>query len=225
MYARLNEVEEKLKTIHGDSFHIIRIKAKECHGKPIDNLTDYIRHAGVFPNQVMRFCTRLFKIAPYNAFLRNKTPCSLMVGLNADEIENRTGNHGLEGVTVEYPLADLGITREKCKQLLSAYDLLPNFPPYMSRGGCTYCPYKSRKTFAAMVHLAPDEMRELIALEKEINESPKNTRSNFWPVSFNVPEGFESFMENELSQSLFSAAEMYGLQQGIDSPCGVFCNR
>jgi len=226
MYDRLNDVEKKLKAIHGDGFHVLRIKAEKCDGKPIDNLTDYIRHTGIFPNQVMRFCTKYFKIAPYNAFLRDKTPCSLMVGLNADEIEKREGNHGLYGVTVEYPLVDLGMNREKCKQMLAAYDLLPKLPPYMRRGGCKYCPYKSRKEYAAMVHLAPDEMEEIAQLEEDINQGERNTRGKFWAAAMAIPEGFRKFMETEKSQTLFTPDEMYGQQTGaIETACGVFCHR
>lgn len=226
MYRRLDGVEQKLKEIHGDEFSVLRIKAEKCDGKPIDNLTDYIRHAGVFPNQLMRFCTKYFKIAPYNAFLRDKTPCSLMVGLNADEIDKREGNHGLEGVTVEYPLADLGLSRKKCVAMLEAYDLQPKLPVYMRRGGCKYCPYKSRKEYAAMVHLSPDEMEEIACLEEEVNAGPKNTRGKFWAAAMAVPEGFRAFMEAERSQSLFSAEEMYGQQPGtIETPCGLFCHR
>lgn len=226
MYRRLDDVEQKLKEIHGDEFSVLRIKAEKCDGKPIDNLTDYIRHAGVFPNQLMRFCTKYFKIAPYNAFLRDKTPCSLMVGLNSDEIEKREGNHGLEGVTVEYPLVDLKLNRKKCVAMLEAYDLQPKLPVYMRRGGCKYCPYKSRKEYAAMVHLSPAEMEEIARLEEEVNTGPKNTRGKFWAAAMAVPEGFRAFMEAEKSQSLLSVEEMYGQQPGtIETPCGLFCHR
>lgn len=226
MYRRLDDVEQKLKKIHGDQFNVIRIRADKCDGKDIDNLTDYIRHAGVFPNQVMRFCTRMFKIIPYNNFLKDKRPCSLMIGMNADEADKRTGNHGMEGVTIEYPLVDLGLSRAKCVQMLEAYDLQPKLPPYMRRGGCKYCPYKSRKEYAAMVHLAPEEMEEIARLEEEVNESAKNTRGKFWAAAMAVPEGFRKFMENEKSQALFSAEEMYSEKPGtIETSCGVFCHR
>lgn len=226
MYERLDDVEKKLKAIHGEQFNVLRIKAKPTEGIPADNLTDYIRHAGIFPNQLMRFCTRLYKIVPYNNFLKDKTPCSLMVGLNADEIDKREGNHGLEGVTVEYPLVDLGLDREKCKKMLEAYDLQPKLPPYMRRGGCKYCPYKSRKEYAAMVHLAPDEMEEIARLEEEVNEGEKNTRGKFWAAAMAVPEGFRKFMKDEKSQTLLSPEEMYSQQPGTtESPCGIFCHR
>ena len=226
MYERIDDVEKKLKTIHGDSFNVLRIKAENAGAPGIDNLTDYILHAGIFPNQVMRFCTRMFKIVPYNNFLKDKIPCSLMVGLNSEEIGKRTGNHGLEGVKVEYPLADLGLTREKCKKMLSAYDLLPNLPPYMRRGGCKYCPYKSRKEYAAMVHLSLDEMEEIAKLEEQVNEGSKNTRDKFWSAAMAVPEGFRKFMEYEKSQTMFKPEEMYAEKPGTtDSPCGIFCHR
>ncbi len=226
MYKRLDDVEEKLKGVHGAGFSVLRIKAEKCDGKEIDNLPDYIRHTRMFPNQVMRFCTKYFKIKPYNEFLMNKRPCSLMVGLRAEEMEKRDGNHGLEGVAIEYPLADLGMTRLQCEALLREYDLHPSLPPYMRRGGCKFCPYKSRKEYAAMVHLAPEEFEEIAQLEEEINSGERNTRRKFWAAAMAIPEGFRKFMETEKSQTLFSPEEMYSQQPGvIESSCGVFCHR
>lgn len=226
MYDRLDDVESKLKLIHGESFAVTRLRATKCDGHEIDNLPDYIRHAGVFPNQLMRFCTKYFKIKPYNDFLRDKLPCSLMIGLNADESEKREGNHGLAGVTVEYPLVDLGLSRAKCVEMLAAYGLASQLPPYMRRGGCKFCPYKSRKEYAAMVHLAPAEMEENAKLEEEINFGNGNTRSKFWSAAMAIPEGFRAFIDNEKSQALFSPDEMYSHKSGvIETGCGVFCHR
>lgn len=226
MYRRLLEVERKLKGIHGPDFHVLRVKADKVDGHDIDNLTDYIRHTRMFPNQVMRFCTKYFKIKPYNDFLKDKRPCSLMIGLRAQELETREGNHGLEGVAIEYPLADLGLTRAQCEAMLSEYDLLPNMPVYMRRGGCKYCPYKTRKEYAAMVHLAPEEIEEIAKLEQEINSGDRNTRKKFWAAAMSVPEGFRKFIDTEKSQSLFNAEAMYSQQPGvIQTNCGVFCHR
>jgi hypothetical protein len=156
-------------------------------------------------------------------FLASRTPCSLLIGLNADET-HRTGNHGITGVTIEYPLQDLGLNRHACLRLLQKYALEPVLPPYMQRGGCTFCPFKTRKEYAAIVHLNPQLARELADFEDEINGS-QNTRKRFWAMANSVPEGMRTFIENE-KLSLFNGPEMYSLKAGtIETSCGVFCHR
>ena len=226
MYERLEYVEKQMRLVHPD-FNIIRIKAHKPDGKDVDNLTDYIIDAGVFPNQVMRFCTKYFKIRPFEKFLKDKRPCSLMIGLNHEE-RDREGNHGLEGVSIEYPLQDLNMTRQMCIDLLKEYDLEPRLPVYMKRGGCIYCPYKSRKEYIAMCHLAPDTMNKLIDIETTVNKRERNgkKRKKFWAAANAVPEGFKKLMENEMDQAMFAPDEMYGHEpEVINTSCGVFCNR
>ena len=226
MYERLDYVETQMRKIHPD-FHILRVKAHKPDGKDVDNLTDYIIDAGVFPNQVMRFCTKYFKIKPIENYLKPHLPCSMMIGLNYGE-EVREGNNGsLKGCTIEYPLQDLKITRQACIDLLMKYDLEPKLPVYMKRGGCIYCPYKGRKEYIAMCHLDPETMERLALLEEQVNKRERNgkKRKKFWAAANAVPEGFRKLMEKE-EDSMFNADEMYGHEPtAINTSCGLYCNR
>ena len=214
MYERLKYAELALKAIH-PSFRIIRVKAGE-------SLHDYIKRKRVFPSPVLRFCTRMFKIEPINAYLKTYAPCKLMIGLNADETE-RTGAYPIQGVTFEYPLQDLSLTRQKCIALLRQYNLEPRLPVYMRRGGCTFCFYKSRKEYAAIAHLDPALANELADFEDAINSDQYGKP---WKIVKDIPEGFRAFFEQERSTSLFKPEEMYAQQPNIsESPCGVFCHR
>src|SRR5262245_9169333 len=69
MYERLDYLEGALRRIH-PSFRIIRVNAGEA-------LHDYIKRKHVFPGPVMRFCTRIFKIEPINAYLKAYAPAKL----------------------------------------------------------------------------------------------------------------------------------------------------
>jgi Phosphoadenosine phosphosulfate reductase family len=215
MYERLGQVEGVLRTIY-PKFRIVRVSAGEA-------LHDYIRRKRVFPSPVMRFCTRIFKIEPINAYLEAYAPCKLMIGLNADETD-RTGAYPIEGVTFEYPLQDLGLSREKCVALLREYGLEPRLPVYMRRGGCTFCFYKSRKEYAAIAHLDPKLADELADFEEEVNAA--GDRQKPWAMVREIPEGFRAFFDNERRTSLFKPEEMYVHQAAVaESPCGVFCHR
>lgn len=132
LYDQLDEVEIKIREWHGNDFKIIRIKAER------GSLEDYINESNFYPSFQARFCTRMFKIEPIDNYLKQfeQDGATIMIGLNADEAGLRTGNHGLlPFVQYKYPLLDQGITRQMCVDMLSAAGILPNFPPYMQRGG------------------------------------------------------------------------------------------
>ena len=214
MYERIELVTERLKAIY-PGFEIIKVSAGEA-------LHDYIRRQKIFPGPLMRFCTRIFKIEPINAFLSSHKPCNLFIGLNAEE-RDRTGALPVEGITFEYPLQDLGLRRSDCVALLKRYDLEPKFPVYMRRGGCEFCFYKSRKEYAAIANLNPSLATKLADFEDQINALRRPQQR--WTMVREIPEGFRSFFANE-EQSLFSAEEMYGFQpETSETPCGVFCHR
>ena len=141
-----------------------------------------------------------------------------MIGLNSDE-QDRTGNHGLaENVTYSYPLIKAGINRDKCKLLLERVGLLPKFPPYMQRGGCVGCFYKSKKEFYAMAQLSPEEFDEVADIENGIQDE----RGKF----YSIRDGIKSMEElGKLARSgMFDPKEVYKYSPQ-ETPCGVFCNR
>ena len=97
---------------------------------------EYIADAKFYPGFRARFCTRMFKIEPMDEFLADKTPCEIMIGLNAEEAEKRTGNFGL--------------TRKACVLLLKELGILPQFPGYMKRGGCV-ATYSTGNRFSSQI--------------------------------------------------------------------------
>jgi hypothetical protein len=214
MYDRLDDVEEKLRAIHGDDFHVLRVKSDT------GTLQGYIERQKFVPSFRARFCTRMFKIEPIDAFLRQYEDegAELLIGLNAEE-GDRTGNHGLlPFVEYRYPLLDAGYTRGKCRELLQRFDLYPVFPPYMQRGGCVGCFFKSKREFAAMAHLAPDEAYGVADLEDAVQD----VREDHYGVRDGIPH-MRAFLDNARA-SLFTGEEMYTADT-IHTSCGVFCHR
>jgi len=165
IYDRIELMEKKVSEFHGRDFKIHKVRSQK-YGK----LVDYIRKQKFYPSPRMRYCTRIFKIEPIDKFLSQFDEVEIMIGLNYDE-RDRTGNHGLaKNVTYSYPLIDAKITRDGCKAILKKAELLPKFPPYMQRGGCVGCFYKSIKEFYAMAQLSPDEFDEVVDIEKGIQD-------------------------------------------------------
>lgn len=221
MYERLNYVEGMLKDMHGSEFEIIKVKGKVmAKGKYVDNLTDYILRMNFFPSMRNRFCTGKFKIIPIDDYLSDKGEVELMIGLNCDEEELRTGNY-LNGENIEYtyPLIRDRYDRDYCYELLKYYGLQPDFPAYMERGGCKFCPYKSKKEYRAMVHLAFDEINEVKDIEQQIQAE----RNRYFRIRSNMPK-MGDFISIEKNNLFGDNSDYYQYSEEKKS-CGVFCHR
>jgi len=215
IYDRIGLVEEWVQNFHRKDFKIHRIKNKEH-----DSLIDYIKKSKFYPNFQARYCTRMFKIEPIDDFLEQfkGEGVVLMIGLNAEEIDQRTGNHGNKKfVEYKYPLAENGITRNGCIEILKKVNLLPQFPAYMQRGGCIGCYYKSKKEYEAMALLNPKEFKIVEDLENEIQDKRKEF--------FSIRQDMTMIeIRQSVANMLFKPDEIYPVINNA-SKCGVFCNR
>ena len=221
LYERIDYVENMLMAYHEGEFKLLRLRANVTVGEgKVDSLTDYIYQSKYMPSAQARFCTRLFKIEPIDRFLAAQGDCELMIGLNYDEAEQRTGNHGLQpNVRYTYPLVDSEMNREDCKDVLEHYGLLPDFQPYMARGGCKYCFFKSKKEYAAMVHLDPETMEEIQRLEEHIQDN----RNKYFRIKSNMPR-LRDFIATERANLIGDLSEFY-TDDSERKSCGVFCHR
>ena len=210
LYAHLDKIE----TVTGRP--ITRLQSSR------GSLPDIIRHKRIMPGHGVRFCTRDSKIVPFHEYLQGKAPGELCIGLRADE--DRIGNTGVglpDGITIRYPLREMGMTRRDVVAVCLEHGLLPRYPVYMARGGCTGCFYKRKSEVTAMVHLRPDVMDELQALEEEIQDR----RTKFAIMFPSIGMSIRDFRRQPL---LFDVETVYGdaLKRDEMTPtCGLFCNR
>lgn len=218
LYEHIRTVEGKLKEFH-PGFELIRVKGDvPINGERVDSLYEYILKSKYYPSSMGRYCTRMFKIEPIDKFLADAGECELMIGLNADE-GDRIGNHGnMKNIKYSYPLLKNGVNRDSCIKILKKLDLYPDYPVYMSRGGCVGCFFKSKKEFKAMAALNPQEFDNVMWLEEAIQDE----RGKYFRIRKNMPRLRE--LKTEVESALFKPEEMY-LTEGIFTPCGVFCHR
>ena len=221
MYERLSYIGEMLKVYHDGDFELRIVKGNEkAKDIYVDNLTDYIKKMNYFPSPRMRFCTGKFKIKPIDSYLKDKGEVELLIGLNCDEADNRVGNYlNCDNVKYRYPLVEDGFDRDYCYELLKKYGLEPNFPAYMERGGCKYCPYKAKKEYRAMVHLAIEEIEEVAELEESIQAN----RNKYFRIRSNMPPMSE-FIKQEKNNLFGNQSDYYKISDEHKS-CGVFCHR
>ena len=216
LYKQLEDVEAKIRAFHGNDFKIIKVKNSQYA-----SLEAYIREYKFFPSFQSRFCTRLFKIEPIDNYLKQfkEEGVELMIGLNAEEGDKRTGNHGLlKHVKYSYPLYEDDISRTMCKTILTAANILPEFPVYMQRGGCKFCYYKSKKEYAAMALMNKKEFNEVVDLEEALQDKRKDY--------YAIRDGIKNMKDfgDLANNTIFTPEEMYPVTNDITS-CGVFCNR
>lgn len=214
MYERLDYFEKRMKEFHGNDFEIIRVSK--------GSLKDYIKNSHFFPSPNARYCTRMFKIEPIDEFLMSQGECELMIGLNVNEASDRTGNYGLQAnVKYTYPLVENGLTREHCKIMLKIASLEPVFPPYMNRGGCDICFFKSKAEWRSLVLLNKAKALELA----EFEESIQDKREEYYYMNSSIGKIRDFINAVESQGELFDLSQTYPTYTDNFAPCGAFCHR
>jgi hypothetical protein len=220
IYERLDLIEDWCKSFHRTDFKIHKIKSK------YGTLPERIKQQVYYPSFNARYCTREFKIEPIDNFLESYRieGCELMIGLNYGEQDRINNGHGNKlFVKYSYPLADAKLTRESCIEILKKVDLYPTFPPYMKRGGCIGCFYKSKKEYTAMALLNPSEFKIVEDLESELQTLSKN--GEYRRTWYTILPNIKMREIRELAEaSLFKPEDIYPTINDA-TQCGVFCNR
>ena len=158
-----------------------------------------------------------------NRWIKDRLPATLNIALRADEPQSqRVGNlTTLDGLTIAYPLRDLGMVRMDVVRVCLNHDLLPRYPVYAARGGCKGCFYKRKSEVIAMQQLIPETVDELRGLE----ESVQDERGKYFHMFPNVGT---SIADIQSQPALFDMSEVYadaGNTEDYGQNCGLFCNR
>jgi hypothetical protein len=198
-----------------------RVTGRKVERPQGESLPDIIRRQKYLPNHGARFCTRMAKIEPLNRYLSGRLPAELLIGLRIDEPERAGNNTQMDGLTIRYPLRERGMTRADVLRVCIENDLLPRYPVYMARGGCTGCFYKRKSEVQAMVQLVPDVVDELQALEEAVQDE----RGAYFHM---FPAIGMSIAELRKQPPLFDMTELYrdaANTSDIGDNCGLFCHR
>jgi len=235
MYERWDFVENAMKVIHDGDFELIRIKPYGiAKGQEFNSLIELSLIWGIWASPMRRFCTLKTKIEPIDNYLKGLGECELMIGLNADEINLRTGNLStLKNVLYTTPLATDGYSRQDCIDKLKEYGLEPNFPPYMQRGGCRKCFFRGKKEAKAKYFFNREGFLEDQQFEIKLNEIgtrkiTKSGRKKFYGINSAFPSGYQSIIDEcEEEIAMFGLDEMKSQYKNITEhkTCGVFCHR
>jgi len=129
---------------------------------------------GYLPSPQMRWCTKLLKLKPFEAYVGDNTVVSY-VGLRADE--DRVGYISTkENIHTVFPFKDRGIDYAGVRKILEESGL--GFPPYTAWGrthsGCFFCFFQQPIEWVRLLETHPEQFDQAQAYEK-ISDDPGKT--------------------------------------------------
>lgn len=113
-----------------------------------------------------RDCTAEYKIRPIAKWMRaNANGGVLGKGISTDEPHRATPSRENDCYTSEYPLIDLGISRNDCLIIAKEAGL-----PQPPKSSCWFCPFKTTDQWTTMRREMPDLFEKAADLEKRLNK-------------------------------------------------------
>lgn len=147
-------------------------------GRPIERLSsgrDFDHHLkrfnGFLPAPHARWCTRVMKLEPLEAFVGND-PCISYIGIRADENRNGYISHK-PNIQAAYPFIDDGIVKADVFRILEETVGVPEYYKWRSRSGCYFCFFQRRDEWLGLADNHPDLFERAKEYEKVDPESGK----------------------------------------------------
>ena len=163
--AELDEVYDflaKLEAYLGKE--IIRLSS----GKPFEHWLKV--HNEYLPSPQQRWCTRMMKIKPFEAFVGDD-PVISYVGIRADE--NREGYISQKPtIKAVFPFVEDGLVRDDIFQMLEDTVGIPEYYKWRSRSGCYFCFFQQQKEWLGLKRNHP-------ALFEKAKEFENKVRTKF----------------------------------------------
>ncbi|MDC7692524.1 phosphoadenosine phosphosulfate reductase domain-containing protein [Vogesella indigofera] len=114
-----------------------------------------IQFNGFLPSARERWCTRLLKLQPYKAWLKQfgSQRLKMYVGIRAEE-DDRVA-FVTDGIDTVMPFVTLGMVRESIFGILSKTIGIPEMYKHRTRSGCSTCPYMRQSEVTMLLQHDP----------------------------------------------------------------------
>ena len=139
--------------------------------KPIERLSsgrDFDHHLkrfnGFLPAPHARWCTRVMKLEPLEAFVGDD-PCVSYIGIRADEQRQGYISHK-PNIKAAYPFIDDGLVRSDIFRILEESVGIPEYYKWRSRSGCYFCFFQRRDEWVGLAENHPDLFEQAKQYEK-----------------------------------------------------------
>ena len=140
-------------------------------GKSIERLSsgrDFDHHLKRFNNFLpaphARWCTRVMKLEPLEAFIGDD-PCVSYIGIRADEQRGGYISHK-PNIKPAYPFIEDGIVRADVIRILQDSVGIPEYYQWRSRSGCYFCFFQRKDEWIGLAKHHPDLFEQARQYEK-----------------------------------------------------------
>ena len=147
-------------------------------GRPIERLSsgrDFDHHLkrfnGFLPAPHARWCTRVMKLEPLEAYVGGD-PCISYIGIRADEHRGGYISHK-PNIRAVYPFIEDGIVRADVFRILEDTVGVPEYYKWRSRSGCYFCFFQRQDEWLGLAENHPDLFKRAKEYEKVDPETGK----------------------------------------------------
>jgi 3'-phosphoadenosine 5'-phosphosulfate sulfotransferase (PAPS reductase)/FAD synthetase len=142
-------------------------------------LKGIIAQEKMIPNWRARFCTRMLKLDPFAAWLMQRSPATIYVGLRADEEAREGGDyHRVPEVIVRFPLRELGWGVGDVWAFLDQRNVrIPE------RTDCAWCFFQTLGEWWVLWREYPDLYLEAEQIEAERGHTFRSPQRDAWPAA------------------------------------------
>jgi len=125
------------------------------------NLIEYCEKHRMVPSRMYRWCTRIFKVQPLEAFAK-KNGCTLsLIGFDAGEAHRSESNNFAHKANRRFPLIEANIDLAGCIKIIQDAGL-----EVPKKSGCWCCPFARKAHFEDLRTYKPDLWERALALEE-----------------------------------------------------------
>lgn len=149
-------------------------------GRPVERLSsgrDFDHHLkrfnGFLPAPHARWCTRVMKLEPLEAFVGDD-PCISYIGIRADEQRQGYISHK-PNIKAAYPFIEDEIVRDDVFRILEETVGVPEYYKWRSRSGCYFCFFQRKDEWIGLAENHPD----LFERAKQYEKTDPNTGRSF----------------------------------------------
>lgn len=123
-------------------------------------------YGGALPSPQMRWCTKVLKIKPLEAWLGDAETYTY-IGIRADE--NRSGYISTKPtIKPVFPFKEDGIVKEQVFKILDDAGVgLPEYYEWRTRSGCSFCFFQRKAEWIGLSERHPDLFEEAVAYEEK----------------------------------------------------------
>ena len=158
--------------------------------RPIERLSsgrDFDHHLkrfnGFLPAPHARWCTRVMKLEPLEAFVGDD-PCVSYIGIRADEQRQGYISHK-PNIKAIYPFIEDEIVRDDVFRILDESVGIPEYYKWRSRSGCYFCFFQRKDEWIGLAENHPDLFERAKQYEKV---NPETGRRFTWVQGMDLDE-------------------------------------